>query len=123
MPSFLRGLIKPSLSQLVSQDSMEPQPVFNKFPFSCQMEVALLTQNGALQGLDESVPEEDISCRDTPVNAIDVDETVFKNGERERDRDRESELHQCRELLPERESYSDVHSSSEGGAGWPLQCA
>ena len=43
------------------------------------MEVVLLTQNGALQGLDESVPEEVLSCRDRPVKAIDADETVFKN--------------------------------------------
>ena len=33
-----------------------------------------------LQGLDESVPEEDISVGDSPLKAIDVDETVFKNG-------------------------------------------
>ena len=79
-PSFSRGLIKPSLSQLASWISMEPQPVFDKFPFSRQAEVAVLAQNGALQGLDQSVPEEDISCEDTPLKAIDVDETVFKNG-------------------------------------------
>ena len=36
--------------------------------------------NGALQGLDESVQEEDISCKDRPLKAIDADETVFKNG-------------------------------------------
>ena len=44
------------------------------------MEVTLLTQIGVLQGLDESVPEEDISYRDRPLNAIDVDETVFRKG-------------------------------------------
>ena len=59
---------------------MEPQPAFDKFPFSHQAEVALLSQNGALQGLDESVPEEYISCGDRPLKAIDVDETVFNNG-------------------------------------------
>ena len=35
---------------------------------------------GALQGLDESVPEEDISCGDTPLKAIVTEETVIKNG-------------------------------------------
>ena len=79
-PSFLRGLIKLSLSQLASRVSMEPQPAFDKFPFSRQAEAAQLLQNGALQGLDESVPEEEISCRDRPLKAIDADETVFKNG-------------------------------------------
>ena len=59
---------------------MEPQPVFDKLPFSRQAEVALLMQNGVLQGLDESVPEKDISCRDRPLKAIDADETVFRNG-------------------------------------------
>ena len=59
---------------------MDPQPALDKFPFSRQAEAALLTQNGALEGLEESVPEEDISCRDRPLKAIDVDETVFKNG-------------------------------------------
>ena len=62
-PSFSRGLIKPSLSLLASWVSMESQPEFHKFPFSRQAEVAFLAQNGVLQGLDESVPEEDISCR------------------------------------------------------------
>ena len=79
-PSFLRGLIKPSLSQVASRVSMEPQPAFDKFPFSPQAEVALFSQNVALQGLDESVPEEDISCRDRPLKAIDADKTIFKNG-------------------------------------------
>ena len=79
-PSFSRCLIKPSLSQLASRVSMEPQPAFDKFPFSRQAEVALLSRNGALQGLDESVPEEEISCRDRPLKAIDADETIFKNG-------------------------------------------
>ena len=73
-PSFSRGLIKPSLSQLASRVTMEPQPAFDKFPFSCQAEVALLMQNGALQGLEVSVPEEDISCTDRPLKAIDADE-------------------------------------------------
>ena len=53
---------------------MEPQPMFDKFPFSRQVEVALLAQNRALQGLDESVPEEDISVQDSPLKAIDADE-------------------------------------------------
>ena len=79
-PSFPRGLIKLSLSQLASRVSMEPQPAFDKFPLSRQAEVALLTQNGVLQGLDKSVPEEDISCRFRPLKAIDADETIFKNG-------------------------------------------
>ena len=35
---------------------------------------------GALQGIYESVPEEEISCRDRPLKVIDADETVFKNG-------------------------------------------
>ena len=74
-PSFLRGLIKPSLSQLASRVYMEPQHVFDKFPFSRQTEVALLSQNGVLYGLGE-----DISCRDKPLKAIDADETIFKNG-------------------------------------------
>ena len=42
--------------------------------------MALLAQNRALQGLDESVPEEDISVGDTPLKAIDADEAVFKEG-------------------------------------------
>ena len=79
-PSFSKDLIKPSLSQLASQISMAPQPVFDKFPFPCQAEVALFSQNGVLQGLDESVPDEDISCRDRPLKAFYADETVFKNG-------------------------------------------
>ena len=53
-PSFSRGLIKPFLSQLASRISMEPQPTFDKFPFSHQVEVALLMQNGVVQGLHES---------------------------------------------------------------------
>ena len=69
-PSFSMGLFKPSLSQLDSQISMEPQPAFDKFPFSRQAEVALLMQNGVLQGLDESVPEEDISCRVRPLKVM-----------------------------------------------------
>ena len=74
------GLIKLSLSQVASRVTMEPQPAFDKFPFSSQAQVALLMQNGVLQGLEESVPEEDISCRDRPLKAIDADETIFKNG-------------------------------------------
>ena len=73
-PSFSRGLIKQPLLQLASRFSMKPQPAFDKFPFSRQAEVALLLQNGALQGLDK------ISCRDRPLKAIDADETIFKNG-------------------------------------------
>ena len=46
---------------------MEPQPAFDKFPFSRHSEVALLMQNEALQDLEELVPEEEISCRDTPL--------------------------------------------------------
>ena len=63
-----------------SRVSMEPQPTFDKSPFSGQAEVALLSQNGALQGLDGSVSEEDICCRDRPLKAIDADKTTFKNG-------------------------------------------
>ena len=37
-------------------------------------------QNGAPQGLDESVPEEDISSRDRPLKTIDADETDCRNG-------------------------------------------
>ena len=33
-----------------------------------------------LQGLDESVPEEDVSIGASTLKAIDADETVFKNG-------------------------------------------
>ena len=39
-----------------------------------------MKQNGALQGLDESVPEEDISCRDRPLTPINADEIIFMNG-------------------------------------------
>ena len=60
-PSLSGGLAKPSLSQLASRVSMEPHPAFDKFPLSRQAEVALLAQNRALQGLDDSVPEEDVS--------------------------------------------------------------
>ena len=77
-PSFSRGLVKPSLSQLASWVSMELQRAFDKFPFSRQAQVALLAQNRALQGLDESVPEEEISVGDMPLKAIDADETVFR---------------------------------------------
>ena len=37
-PSISGGLVKPSLSQLASLVSMEPQPAFDKFPLSCQAE-------------------------------------------------------------------------------------
>ena len=37
-------------------------------------------QNRALQGLDESVPEDDVTVGASPLKAIDADETVFKNG-------------------------------------------
>ena len=67
-PSFLRGLIKPCRSQLASRASMEPQLAFDKFPFSRQAEVAVFTQNGVLQGVDESVPEKDISCSSHPLS-------------------------------------------------------
>ena len=40
----------------------------------------MLTQNRVLQGLDESVPEEDVSVGASPLKAIEADETVFKNG-------------------------------------------
>ena len=79
-PSFSRGLNKPSLSEVASRVSIEPQPAFVKFPFSRQAELALLSQNGALQGLDKSLPEEEISYGDRPLKAIDANETVFKNG-------------------------------------------
>ena len=79
-PSFSGGLVKLSLSQLASRISMEPQPAFDKFPFSCQAEVDLLAQNRVLQGLDGSVPEEDVTVGDSPLKAIDADEMVFKNG-------------------------------------------
>ena len=78
-PFFSGGLVKPSLSQLASWVSVEPHPAFDKFPFLRQVEVALLVQNRALQGLDELVPEEDVSIRDSPLKAIDAEETVFKN--------------------------------------------
>ena len=42
--------------------------------------MALLVQNRALQGLDESVPKEDVSVGASPLKAIDADETIFKNG-------------------------------------------
>ena len=75
-PSLSGGLVKPSLSQLASRES---HPGFDKFPFSCQSEVALLAQNRALQGLDESVPDEDVSIGASPLKAIEADETIFKN--------------------------------------------
>ena len=40
----------------------------------------MLKQNGTLQGLNESVPEEYISCRDRPLKAIDADEIILRNG-------------------------------------------
>ena len=79
-PSIFEGPYQTSLSHPASRVLMELQPAFDKFPFSRQAEVALLSQNGALQGLDKTVPEEEISCRDKPLKAIDADETVFKNG-------------------------------------------
>ena len=79
-PFFLGGLVKPSLSQLASWGPVEPHPAFDKFPFLRQVEVALLVQNRAIQGLDESVPEKNVSVGDLPLKAIDADETIFKNG-------------------------------------------